>query len=429
MKHVIIGNGPTGLVAAETLRRLQPDAEIALIGDEKEPPYSRMAIPYFLQGNIGEAGTHLRKTHDHYAKQGIHLIEGRVAKVDPKAKQIEFASGDRLPYDRLLIATGSRPVMPPVPGIDLPNVHTCWTLEDARAIAAKAKPGSRVLQLGAGFIGCIIMEALAARGVTLTVVEMGDRMVPRMMTPTAGAMIKQWVEGKGVAVHCNTGVTRIDAGSDKGLLGKIVDAVTGGGAPAGGSLKVSLSTGASLEADLVICAAGVRPNIEFLAGSGISMERGIRVDNAMRTSVADIYAAGDVTEALGFHTGQPELNAIQPNAVDQARIAAHNMAGGSALSGGSLAINVLDTLGLISTSFGQWQGVPAAAGGSGVELVDPARNGYLSLQFKDDMLIGATSIGWTEHVGALRGLVQTQAPLGDPTQFMVAYLATAQKAA
>jgi NAD(P)H-nitrite reductase large subunit len=181
----------------------------------------------------------------------------------------------------------------------------------------------------------------------------------------------------------------------------------------------------------------VRPNIEFLAGSGISMERGIRVDNAMRTSVADIYAAGDVTEALGFHTGQPELNAIQPNAVDQARIAAHNMAGGSAMSGGSLAINVLDTLGLISTSFGQWQGVPAAEGGSGVELVDPAKNSYLSLQFKDDILIGATSIGWTEHVGALRGLVQTQAPLGewkarllaDPTQFMAAYLATAQKAA
>jgi len=354
MKHVIIGNGPTGLVAAETLRRLQPDAEIALIGDEKEPPYSRMAIPYYLHGNINEAGTHLRKAHDHYARHGIHLIEGRVAKVDPTAKQIEFTSGERLPYDKLLIATGSRPILPPVPGIDLPNVHTCWTLEDARAIAAKARPGSRVLQLGAGFIGCIIMEALAARGVALTVVEMGDRMVPRMMTPQAGAMIKQWVEGKGVAVHCNTGVTRIDAAaSDKGLLGKIVDAVTGAAAPAGGALKVSLSTGASLEADLVICAAGVRPNVEFLAGSGIAIERGIRVDHAMRSSIADIYAAGDVTEAPGFHTGQPELNAIQPNAVDQARIAAHNMAGGTAASGGSLAINVLDTLGLISTSFGQ----------------------------------------------------------------------------
>jgi NADPH-dependent 2,4-dienoyl-CoA reductase/sulfur reductase-like enzyme len=152
----------------------------------------------------------------------------------------------------------------------------------------------------------------------------------------------------------------------------------------------------------------------------------------MRTTVPDIYAAGDVTEALGFHSGQPELNAIQPNAADQARIAAHNMAGGTTELQGSLAINVLDTLGLISTSFGHWQG-----NGDGVELVDEANFRYLSLQFEGDVLIGATSIGWTEHVGVLRGLIQTRTPLGvwkerlkaDPTGFMAAYLATAQKAA
>ncbi len=417
MKHVIIGNGPAGLVAAETLRRLQPHADIALIGDEAEPPYSRMALPYYLIGKIDESGTHLRKAHDHYATHGIHLIEGRVAKVDAKARQVEFASGERLPYDRLLIASGSRPVRPPVPGMDLPGVHTCWTLEDGRAIAARATPGARVLQIGAGFIGCIIMEALATRGVKLTVVEMGDRMVPRMMTPRAGNLIRQWVEHKGVGVHVNAGVTSL-VQKDGALLAK-------------------LSTGAELVADLVICAAGVAPNTGFLQGSGVDIGRGIRVDAGMRTSVADIYAAGDVTEAVGFHSGQPELNAIQPNAVDQARVAAHNMAGGSAVSGGSLAINVLDTLGLISTSFGQWQGVPAAQGGAGVEQVDEANYRYLSLQFQDDILIGATSIGRTDHVGALRGLVQTRAPLGqwkarllaDPTQFMAAYLATAQKAA
>jgi NAD(P)H-nitrite reductase large subunit len=417
MKHVIIGNGPAGLVAAETLRRLQPDAEIALIGDESEPPYSRMAIPYFLIGKIADSGTHLRKAHDHYARERIHLIEGKVVKVDAQAKQVEFASGERLPYDRLLIASGSHPIRPKVSGMDLANVHTCWTIEDARAIAAKAAPGARVLQIGAGFIGCIIMEALAARGVKLTVVEMGDRMVPRMMTAKAGNMIRQWVEKKGVGVHVNEGVTAITQ-KDGALLAK-------------------LSTGAEIAADLVICAAGVAPNTAFLAGSGIAIERGIRVDAGMRTSVTGIYAAGDVTEAAGFHSGKPELNAVQPNAVDQARVAAHNMAGGAAVSGGSLAINVLDTLGLISTSFGQWQGVGKEQGGAGVELVDEANYRYLSLQFKDDILIGATSIGWTDHVGALRGLVQTQAPLGewkdrllaDPTCFMAAYLGTAQKAA
>lgn len=417
MKHLIIGNGPAGVVAAETLRRLQPDAEIALIGEEAEPPYSRMAIPYFLQGNIGEDGTHLRKSHDHYATHGIHLIQGRVTCIDSAVKQLQFASGERIHYDTLLIATGSHPIRPNVPGMDLPNVHTCWTLDDARTIAAKAKPGARVLQLGAGFIGCIIMEALAARGVKLTVVEMGDRMVPRMMTAQAGAMIRRWAEQKGVTVHVNTAITAIEQNGDA-LRVKV---------GAGGTASV-----ANLDADLVISAAGVRPNIDFLAGSGIEVGRGIRVDSAMRTTVPDIYAAGDVTEALGFHSGQPELNAIQPNAADQARIAASNMAGQPTALQGSLAINVLDTLGLISTSFGHWQGK-----GDGVELVDEANFRYLSLQFAGDVLIGATSIGWTDHVGALRGLIQTRAHLGawkerlkaDPTGFMAAYLATAQKVA
>ena len=413
MKHIIIGNGPAGVVAAETLRRLQPDAEIALIGDETEPPYSRMAIPYFLQGNIDEHGTHLRKTHDHFVQQKIHLIQGRVTCIDSAVKQLQFASGERIHYDKMLIATGSHPIRPNVPGMDLPNVHTCWTLDDARAIAAKAQPGSRVLQLGAGFIGCIIMEALAARGVKLTVVEMGDRMVPRMMTEQAGTLIRQWVEQKGVAVHVNTAITAIEQNGD--------------------ALRVKLGAGGTaIEADLVISAAGVRPNIDFIAGSGVEVGRGIRVDSQMRTTVPDIYAAGDVTEALGFHSGQPELNAIQPNAADQARIAAHNMAGGTTELQGSLAINVLDTLGLISTSFGHWQGK-----GDGVELVDEANFRYLSLQFEGDVLIGATSIGWTNHVGVLRGLIQTRTPLGvwkerlkaDPTSFMAAYLATAQKAA
>jgi NAD(P)H-nitrite reductase large subunit len=467
MKHIIIGNGPTGLVAAETLRRLQPDAEIALIGDEAEPPYSRMAIPYFLHGGIAAEGTHLRKEHDYYAKHGIHLIRGRVVKVDSEARQIEFEGGERLPYDRLLIATGSHPVMPKVPGIDLPNVHTCWTLDDARAIAAKARAGSRVLQLGAGFIGCIIMESLAARGTKLTVVEMGDRMVPRMMTAKAGAMIRNWVEKKGVKVHVNAAITAIEQKGDE-LAVKVGRPLAAEGAPrsggvatasgmrdaelrsavaasastvaspqAGPLLHAPASPGDTVMADLVICAAGVRPNIGFLKGSGIEIGRGISVDSHMRTSVQDIYAAGDVTEAAGFHSGLPELNAIQPNAADQARIAAHNMAGEPSISQGSLAINVLDTLGLISTSFGHWQGLPKDEGGSGVELVDEAANRYLSLQFKGDVLIGATSIGWTDHVGALRGLIQTRASLGawkdrlldDPTSFMTAYLATAQKAA
>ena len=411
MKHVIIGNGPAGVVAAEALRSLDPHAQITLIGDEPEPPYSRMAIPYFLVGNIDDTGTYLRKTPDHFAKAGIELLRGRVARVDSAGHRVHLEGGKELPYDRLLIATGSRPVRPPVPGMDLPAVHTCWTLADARAIVARAQAGTRVLQIGAGFIGCIILEALVGRGVKLTVVEAGDRLVPRMMTPRAGTMIRRWVEQNGIDVHVNARLASIT--------------------PQGNAVVGRLESGEAIEADLVICAAGIRPNVEFLAGSGVEVGRGIRVDDRMRTSMPDIYAAGDVTEAPGFHSGEPEVNAVQPNAADQARIAAINMAGGDTRSQGSLAFNVLDTLGLISTSFGQWWG---AEGGQGVEQVDDERFQYLSLQFDDDVLIGATGIGHTDHAGALRGLIQGRVRLGDwrdrlladPSQYMAAYLACAQ---
>jgi NAD(P)H-nitrite reductase large subunit len=414
-KHVIIGNGPAGVVAAETLRKLDPKSEITLVGDEPEPPYSRMAIPYFLIGNIGEEGTHLRKAKGHFDGLGIKLQTGRAASVDAKARKIKLADGKSLDFDRLLIATGSKPIRPPIAGMDAPNVHTCWTLADARAIVKLAKSGARVLQIGAGFIGCIIMEALAARGTQLTVVEMGDRMVPRMMTEKAGNMIRRWCEAKGVRVH----------------TGAAVDSLRAGGKA--GELIAKLNNGQEITADLVICAAGVAPNIDFLKGSGIAAERGIRVDDAMQTSVPGIYAAGDVTEAADFHSGKPVLNAIQPNAADQARIAAINMAGGQASLPGSMAINVLDTLGLISASFGQWWGEP---GGESVEQVDEKSYKYLSLQFKDDVLIGATSIGLTDHVGVLRGLTFGRVRLGewkerllaDPTRIMEAYLACAQGA-
>ncbi len=417
MHHIIIGNGPTGVVAAETLRKARPDDAITLIGDEPEPPYSRMAIPYLLMGNIDERGTHLRKRDDHYAALNIGLVVARVEQVIPEQHAVRLDNGETLTYDRLLIATGSHPIQPPIEGIDLPGVHTCWTLADARAIVARAQPGSRVLQLGAGFIGCIIMEALAARGVELTVVEMGDRMVPRMMTANAGAMIKRWVEHKGVRVHVNARVDQIEATD--------------------GALRARLDNGTTIETDLVICAAGVRPNVIFLKGSGVYYERGVFVDAFMRTSLPDIYAAGDVTESEDFHTHTRELNAIQPNAADQARIAATNMAGGSTRSPGSLAINVLDTLGLISTSFGHWHGVSPESGGCGVEMVDEENYRYLSLQFSDDVLIGATAIGWTEHIGVLRGLIQGRVKLGarrdalieNPTGFMQAYLGAAQAAA
>ena len=409
MKHIILGNGPAGVVAAETLRRAAPGDDILLVGNEDAPPYSRMAIPYLLEGNIDERGTYLRKADDHFAKLRIRQRRGRAVAVDTGKRTILFDDGHFEPYDRLLVATGSHPVRPPIPGIDLPQVQTCWTLDDARAIAALAKPGSRVLQLGAGFIGCIIMEALIKRGVQLTVVEMGDRMVPRMMTPEAGTMIKRWVEKQGVRVVTKAGVERIENGEKS-------------------PLTVTLSTGEQLDCDLLIVAAGVAPNVAFLEGTPVHVAKGVLVDDTMQTSVPGIYAAGDVAEAPDLFSGRHLVAAIQPNAADQARIAALNMAGQPARMNGVLAINVLDSMGMISSSFGEWQGV---AGGEGVERADEASGRYISLQFDGDVLVGATAIGLTGHVGALRGLIQSRTRLGHwkqklletPTRFVEAFVA------
>jgi len=245
---------------------------------------------------------------------------------------------------------------------------------------------------------------------------MGDRMVPRMMGPTAGGMIKAWCENKGVSVHTGARDEAIER-------------------DAAGAMKVRLSTGSVLEADLVISATGVKPNIGFLEDSGVRCLVGVLTDEHLQTSVPGIYAAGDCAEAFDKISGKTIVSAIQPNAAEQARVAALNMVGLATELRGVTQINVLDTLGLISASFGAWDGVP---GGEHVEMTDRDGDGgkgrHLSLQFGGDRLVGCNSIGWTEHVGVMRGLVEGQVALGawkdkllhDPTLLMQAYLASAQ---
>ncbi len=412
MHHVIIGAGPAGVIAAETLRKTDGASRVTIVGDEPEPPYSRMAIPYLLAGNITEAGTHLRKEDGHYAAGGIGIVRSRVERVDRGAKTLTLADARTVSYDKLLIASGSRPAVPPIPGIDLPGVHPCWTLADARHIIALAEKGAPVLLMGAGFIGCIILEALVRRGVKLTVVEMENRMVPRMLDETAGGHLKRWCESKGITVHTSARVEGIERGGGSGLVAR-------------------LDNGAAVEAALVIRATGVAPNVDFLEGSGIEIGAGVRVDRRLRSSDPDVYAAGDVAEGRDFSTGGYSVHAIQPTAADHARVAALNMAGRGVVHQGSVNMNVLDTVGLVSCSFGLWMGVD---GGTSAVLDAPDRYRYVNLQFEDDVLVGASTLGHTEGAGILRGLIQSRLRLGkwvdrlreDPTRFGEAYVAGRQ---
>lgn len=412
MKHVIVGAGPAGVVAAESLRRLQPEANITLVGDEHEPPYSRMALPYLLIKQVGESGTYLRKEVQHFSKLSIDLRQERVMEINRGRQELSLEGGGSLSYDKLLIATGSQPTSPPIPGIDLPGIYSCWTLEDGRNIAALAKPGTKILLMGAGFIGCIILEALAKSGASLTVVEMEDRMVPRMMNDTAGGMIKSWCEKQGVIVHTSTKVTGIEK--------------------AGDGFTVTFSNDDSIAVDLIVSATGVKPNIDLLEGTGVETDYGILVNRNMQTNDPDIFAAGDVAQGRDFSTGEYSVQAIQPTATEHGQIAARNMAGHiGAIHRGSVNMNILDTIGLISSSFGLWMGTD---GGEFGELLNRDRYRYMNLQFDDDILVGATSLGLTENIGILRGLIQTKTRLGawkdrliqDPTRVMEAYLGSTQ---
>lgn len=414
MHHVIVGSGPAGVTAAETIRGFDKNAEITLIGGEGEAPYSRMAIPYLLHGDIQEQGTYLRQQAGHYDRLGIKYRSARIAGIDPSKKELWTTDIEPISYDRLLLATGAAPIIPRIEGHDLEGVHTCWTLADARAIAKIAGPGQPVVLVGAGFIGSIVLEALHKVGCKLTVVEIAPRMVARMMDETAGGMLGRWCTEQGVRVLTNTKVERILPASGSGAS----------------KLSVGLSNGEFVPASLVVLAAGVRSNTGILAGTGAKVNHGIVVNQYLETSVKDIYAAGDCCEGIDLSTGKPDMLAIQPVAVEHGRLAGQNMAGHKTAHRGSLNMNVLDTMGLISSSFGLWQGHPD---GNTASVTNDKAYKYLKLNFLGDRLVGAQCVDTTNHIGSLRGLIQTGFRLGswkeklmaEPERFGDAYVAVA----
>ena len=407
MQHVIVGAGPAGVIAAETLRKKSRNDSIIIVAKEPYPAYSRMAIPYLLAGDVEENGTYLRIDANHFDKFEIEIRLNTVNRINTREKTVTLEKGPDLHYDRLLLATGSSAIRPPISGMDSPRVHNCWTLDDARRMLSEIRARDRVVLLGAGFIGCIVLQALVSMKLDLTVVELADHMLARMMDHEGGKMIKQWCENKGVTVRTGAEVIAVTEKSNQ--------------------LEIELADGSTITADHIVCAAGVRSNIHMLEGSAIDVDAGILVNNQLQTNVPDIFAAGDVAQGPDRSTGDQQVHAIQPTASEHGRVAAFHMSGDASPYGGSLSMNVLNTLGLITSSFGLWDGVD---GGDRTAVCDTAGNRYLRLEFQDDLLVGALAIGLTQHVGVLRGLIQTRVRLGnwkklllnDPSLVMNAYL-------
>lgn len=387
-RHLIIGGGTAGINAIRTLREEESEkSEITLVSAEK--PYSRMVLPYYLDRSIAESHVYTA-TARVLADWGVKPHLGRkAAALDVKASVCTLDDGTKVEYDDCLIATGSSPVKAPVPGADGRAVHSFWTLDEARAVIAEITPGSHVVMVGAGFIAFTILNSILALDAKLTIVEVAPRILPRMIDDTGGGLVEAWLKKHGVAIRTGVKLTKI--------------------ADVKGRKQLKFASGADIVCDVVIMATGIKTNLDWLKGSGVTVNRGVVVDDRQRSSVANVYAAGDIAEGRDRVTGEPAVHAIEPTAQEHGRIAGANMAGKDVRYRGSLIINIVEVCHLDVASFGAWDDATAEVA-AGLRADRPA---YRKLLWRGDRLTGAIILGpssdiWTTNdVGMLKGLVQS----------------------
>ena len=376
MKVVIVGAGPAGVTAAETLREHDPKAEIVMLSAEPYAPYSPPAmVDHFLTGS----GAHLWRGEDWPERMGVDYRSGAaVTAVEPEQHRVRTADREAIEFDKLVIATGSR-LHAPLEGADLAGGCNFKSLSAAEELVRRIQTGKArsALIVGAGFIGMEIALLLRHLGVQVTQLEMLDQVMPGMLDAETASFALQAMQERGVQVRLNTTV--------KAFAGK--RRATG----------VLLESGETLKADLYIAATGVKPNLEFLEDSGIRREWGITVDEHLRTSHPDVYAAGDVIEAPDRLTGERYVHAIFPNAVAQGTVVGLNLAGFDIPYEGADRMNSLKHLDLPIMAVGLKEGD---------EVLRDRQNGNLrTLYLKQDRLVGFQMVGDIRAAGVLRALM------------------------
>src|SRR3989475_6152928 len=399
-RHLIIGGGTAGMNAIRTIREEEGErSEIALVS--AETPYSRMVLPYYLDRSIAESHV-FTATPRVLADWGVKPQVGRRATaLDTRANVCTLDDGTRIAYDDCLIATGSSPVKAPVPGADGRGVHSFWTLDECRRLIADTRPGSHVVMVGAGFIAFTILNSILARGATLTIVEIAPRILPRMIDATGADVVEAWLRKHGVTIRTDARLAHIED-------------VPGARGSKTIRKRLRFAKGADIVADVVIMATGIRANLEWLKGAGLRIDQAIVVDDHLRSTVPNVYAAGDVAEGRDLISQANAVHAIEPTAQEHGRVVGANMAGKDIRYRGSLIINIVEVCHLDVASFGAWDDAQAEAA-SGVKADRPA---YRKLLWRGDRLTGAIILGpssdiWTSNdVGMLKGLVQSGVSLG-----------------
>jgi nitrite reductase (NADH) large subunit len=380
LQYLIIGGGPAGLSAAATLRRMDEKSQITILAKEKVPPYSRIALPYLLTGEVEEEYLFLP-----IPEQINVALEQEVVEIDTRSQNVKTAAKKSYSYDRLLIATGAAPLRPDIEGSRLPFVFTVRDISDIRGvqkIIQTRKKGHAVIA-GAGPVGLELCDALRRLGLSTTLVVSSSHVFSTMLDENSSAFLERRLAERGVEIRKRTDIVGI---RESGV--------------------VLLSSGETQVCDTIIFGKGVAPALGFLSGSGVSSRQGILVNAHQATNVSNIYAAGDVAETWDLLYKDTRVNALWPVAFEQGRVAAYNMAGRPLAYGGSFPRNILRVFDTSIVAGGM-----AKREGSEVR-VEERSDSYHRLVLDQGILKGFAFMGEINNQGFYADLLRRQLPVG-----------------
>lgn len=388
MEIVIIGNSAAAIGAIEAIRKFEPLLPITVISEEPYSVYSRPLISYLLAGEIKYHQVFYRPK-GFYEKQNVRAILGKsVEKVHFHEKTVELNGGEKIPYDRLLIATGGTPFIPDIEGIELEGVHTFTKLDDVKRILRLLKEARKAIVIGGGLIGLKASEALKKRKVEVTIVELERRILNLQLDERASTILEKGLKKEGIHLMTSTAVVEISGN-------KKVE-------------SVRLSNGKTLDAELVIVAIGVIPNVGIFTGSSLKIDKGILVNDRMETNIPHVYAAGDVTQSYDRILNGFRTIPIWPNAYHQGKIAGYQMVGKDEWRyEGGFMMNSIQVANLPTISIGLTN--PSSEDGYQIiKKFDRTGPVYRKIVLKEGRIVGAILIGDIDRAGIITGLLRKE---------------------
>ena len=378
MKYVIAGNGPAAVSAVEAIRRWDGEGDITLFSKEDEFTYSRPLISYLLWGKTDEQRMRY-KPDSFYEDNRVDFRRGvEVTSVDKDARTVTGSDGSVVPYDSLLLATGARPFVPPIEGIDTVKYHSFMTLQDARTLRAELTPNSRVLIVGAGLIGLKCLEGIRDLCASVTVADLADQILPSILDKESAALVQKHIEKKDVTFLLGDSAVKLAPG------------------------EATMKSGRKVPFDVLVMAVGVRPATELACALGLDAARGIPTDSRGETAIPGIFAAGDCARSHDITTDQERVLALLPNATQQGEICGTAMAGYSSPGFNAMPMNAMGMFGLHMITAGTMVGE---------DHVIRTEGGYKRLCTKDNRLMGYIMVGDVERAGIYTALIREKTPL------------------